>query len=97
MLRTEVHESSMRSSNPGGEELFFAKNTLFCVILTTTSSHWASPCITDSLSHTTCVRLKKSSVVPPLTKITEADLRLVVKAMNCIFPCQHNSETLSIS
>ena len=38
-LRTEVPTSSMRSSN-SGEGLFLAKNTLFCMILTTKCSHW---------------------------------------------------------
>ena len=45
-LRTEVPKSSM-FSNLGGV-FYVDKNTLFGVILTTDSSHWAKLCITDA-------------------------------------------------
>ena len=44
----EVPKSSFRSSISGRG--YSAKNTLFCVILTTLLSHWARLCITDNLS-----------------------------------------------
>ena len=45
----KVPKSFIRSSISGvWGGLFFAKNTLFCVILTTLLSHWARLCITDN-------------------------------------------------
>ena len=42
-------QSSVRSSNWG--RIFLAKNTLFCVILTTFLLHWAKLCLTGSLQY----------------------------------------------
>ena len=90
-LRTEFPMRNSSISVGWGGGVFFAKNALFCVIMSTKSSHWTELlhhilcCIIYSLSHTRYVETNKMCIEPNGDLYLSLSLSSMSTSMHAIF------------